>query len=430
MPGTPAFGASPPPTSPPRFGSFGGSFGPLVDCVKPPRPPCSTPRRQSQVLDACQVDELDTARSQESDSSRAARLPPPVGRLDCFRVLSTVGRGCFGDVLLAEAPSGEQVAIKSVCEDAGRELREVELLRRIRHPCVVRMLEAFRAPSATSREMCLHIVMEYLPENMHEHIRGRPVGSLDFRSFSFQLLRALAHLHGERICHRDVKPENLLLGAPPVASGSEAAGLHCTRALKLADFGSAKRLGGGRSTSYICARWWRAPELIVGFERYSSAVDWWSCGCVLAEMMLGRPLFPGTSSVGQLDTIIKELGAPTAQELLAIGAPLDGPLEAEIAALLKPRRHGRPWEQLLPAYAGERDALELVSRLLVYDPSLRVAPARALCCRAFKELIEVGPLPPGMLDFTPEELQGCDFQTQQELVGFAHRQQRRSHPAE
>lgn len=506
MPGTPAFGGSPPPTSPPRFGSFGappgaapaglvglgasatatasapgfggsspafgsapgfggatpsicgsttaagsfggaatasfggssgagsrgaagfgdsnaaptfggGSFGPGADAEgasRPPQAPCSTPRRP-QAFPVRQVDELDVASSQDATIEAPANLQR-------FRIKATIGKGCFGEVLLAEALDGEHVAIKSVCEDAGRELREVELLNQVNHPCIVRLVEAFRSPNS-SGETCLHIVMEHMQENLHEFLCGRPVTSTDFRSFGFQLLRSLAYLHGVQICHRDVKPENLLLGA------ATSSGRHVARALKLADFGSAKQLSSTpeHSTSYICARWWRAPELVVGCSTYSTAVDWWSGGCVLAEMMLGRPLFPGISSLGQLDIVISVLGTPSSQELQAIGAPADGPVAAEIQDMLAPLRHGQAWSRVLPTFASDPDTLEVVSQLLAYDPTLRVQPAKALCCRAFRTLADdPGVLPPGLLEFTPEELQASDAETRQELLSFTASQRQNS----
>eukprot|EP00435_Cladocopium_sp_Y103_P055393 s1069_g18.t1 len=149
------------------------------------------------------------------------------------------------------------------------------------------------------------MVLEYMPQNLHQKIGGQPLSVPDVRCFSFQLLRALAHLDGLHIVHRDLKPENILL-EPSV------------RAVKLADFGSAKVLTDEPSCSYICSRWWRAPELIFGATRYSTSIDWWSCGCIIAEMMLGKPLFTGESSWGQMYEIIRALGTPSLDQLRAM----------------------------------------------------------------------------------------------------------------
>lgn len=117
--------------------------------------------------------------------------------------------------------------------------------------------------------------------------------------YAYQMFRSLAYIHSLGICHRDIKPQNLLVDP-------------ASHILKLCDFGSAKRLIKGEpNVSYICSRYYRAPELIFGCTDYTPAIDVWSVGCVIAELMLGQPLFPGESGVDQLVEIIKVLGTPT-----------------------------------------------------------------------------------------------------------------------
>lgn len=126
------------------------------------------------------------------------------------------------------------------------------------------------------------------------------------------MFRALAYMQGIRhkmygvgigICHRDIKPQNILVDPNNYA-------------LKICDFGSAKRLVKGEpNVAYICSRYYRAPELIFGATDYSTAIDVWSIGCVIAEMLLGEPLFPGESATDQLVEIIKILGTPSAEQI-------------------------------------------------------------------------------------------------------------------
>lgn len=119
----------------------------------------------------------------------------------------------------------------------------------------------------------------------------------------YQLFRSLAYIHSLGICHRDIKPQNLLLDP-------------ATGILKLCDFGSAKILVPGEpNVSYICSRYYRAPELIFGSTHYTVSIDVWSTGCVMAELMLGQPLFPGESGVDQLVEIIKVLGTPSREQI-------------------------------------------------------------------------------------------------------------------
>ena len=144
---------------------------------------------------------------------------------------------------------------------------------------------------------------------------------LEIKIYIYQLFRSLAYIHSQGICHRDIKPQNLLLDPN-------------TGVLKLCDFGSAKILVENEpNVSYICSRYYRAPELIFGATNYTTkigeshlnnrsqslandkAADVWSTGCVMAELMLGQPLFPGESGIDQLVEIIKVLGTPTREQI-------------------------------------------------------------------------------------------------------------------
>jgi glycogen synthase kinase 3 beta len=119
-------------------------------------------------------------------------------------------------------------------------------------------------------------------------------------------LRSIAYIHAKGICHRDIKPQNILVDTS-------------SHILKLCDFGSAKQLVKGEpNVSYICSRYYRAPELIFGNSNYDTYIDVWSVGCVIAELMLGQPIFPGESGVDQLVEIIKILGTPSKEEILAM----------------------------------------------------------------------------------------------------------------
>lgn len=121
--------------------------------------------------------------------------------------------------------------------------------------------------------------------------------------YTYQAFKALAYIHALGICHRDIKPQNLLVNPE-------------THILKVCDFGSAKRLEKSAiNVSYICSRYYRAPELIFGATGYGHCIDVWSVGCVAAELLLGQPLFPGDSGVDQLVEIIKVLGTPTRDQI-------------------------------------------------------------------------------------------------------------------
>jgi len=346
-------------------------------------------------------------------SSRRRQAPDQPSKRLClakrprvrYQRLELIGTGTFGKVFLAQRlhESGDKdqesegdgdamckVAVKQVpFED--HKTREITLLENIRHSCIVGLLDSFLEKDENDTEM-LCMVLEYMPQNLHQKIGGQPLSVPDVRCFSFQLLRALAHLDGLQIVHRDLKPENILL-EPSV------------RAVKLADFGSAKVLTDEPSCSYICSRWWRAPELIFGATRYSTSIDWWSCGCITAEMMLGKPLFTGESSWGQMYEIIRALGTPSLDQLRAMQAGSDGRLAGHFTKLAELQRPSKAWEDLLPAFAHEQQALEIPAALLRFDPSKRQHPVRLLRNSFFGALLEDSePLPPNLFDFSEQEL--------------------------
>ena len=150
--------------------------------------------------------------------------------------------------------------------------------------------------------------MEYIPNSLSKLIKGNRKERKIFtftlvKLYMFQILRALLYLEAHEIMHRDIKPSNILITEDELVS-------------KLCDFGSAKKvLKNDNNISYICSRFYRAPELLFGSNEYNQTIDLWSLGCVMAEMLLGEILFPGESTVEQIVEIIKVLGTPTKKEL-------------------------------------------------------------------------------------------------------------------
>uniref|UniRef100_A0A452Y6I1 non-specific serine/threonine protein kinase n=1 Tax=Aegilops tauschii subsp. strangulata TaxID=200361 RepID=A0A452Y6I1_AEGTS len=210
-----------------------------------------------------------------------------------------VGTGSFGIVFQAKClETGEMVAIKKVLQDRRYKNRELQLMRSMIHSNVVSLKHCFF--STTSRdELFLNLVMEYVPETLYRVLKhysnakqGMPL--IYVKLYTYQLFRGLAYIHTvPGVCHRDVKPQNVLVDP-------------LTHQVKICDFGSAKVLVAGEpNISYICSRYYRAPELIFGATEYTTSIDIWSAGCVLAELLLGQPLFPGESAVDQLVEIIK-----------------------------------------------------------------------------------------------------------------------------
>lgn len=318
-----------------------------------------------------------------------------------------VGTGSFGVVYQAKClETGEAVAIKKVLQDKRYKNRELQIMRMLEHPNVVQLKHCFYSTTEKD-ELYLNLVLEYVSETVYRVSRNygrinQPVPVLYVQLYIYQMCRALNYIHNVvGVCHRDIKPQNVLVNPH-------------THQLKLCDFGSAKMLMPGEpNISYICSRYYRAPELIFGATEYTTAIDMWSVGCVLAELLLGRPLFPGESGVDQLVEIIKVLGTPTREEIKC--------MNPHYTEFKFPNIKTHPWHKVFnkrfPA-----DAVDLVSRLLQYSPKLRSNPLEACAHPFFDDLrqpdvcLPNGQALPPLFDFTPQELSGAPTELRDRLI--------------
>ncbi|XP_076683295.1 glycogen synthase kinase-3 beta isoform X2 [Andrena cerasifolii] len=306
-----------------------------------------------------------------------------------------IGNGSFGVVYQAKlCDTGEMVAIKKVLQDKRFKNRELQIMRRLEHCNIVKLKYFFYSSGDKKDEVYLNLVLEYIPETVYKVARHyskskQTIPICFIKLYMYQLFRSLAYIHSLGICHRDIKPQNLLLDPE-------------TGVLKLCDFGSAKHLVKGEpNVSYICSRYYRAPELIFGAIDYTTKIDVWSAGCVLAELLLGQPIFPGDSGVDQLVEIIKVLGTPTRDQIRE--------MNPNYTEFKFPQIKSHPWQKVFRART-PLEAMDLVARLLEYTPSLRMTPLQACAHSFFSELREEGArlptgreLPP-LFDFTEQEL--------------------------
>ena len=275
-----------------------------------------------------------------------------------FRMEKVVGNGAFGIVWRAkEEGSDQMMAIKKVVLDRRYHNRELEMMRGLDHECVIKLHHSFEKPGRKRDETYLHLVMDFLPDTIRsvalQFQKERVRFPMDHvRIYLYQTLKALEYVHGKRICHRDLKPDNLLV---------DPANLR----LKLIDFGCAKVLVKGQpNVSYICSRYYRAPELMFGVTEYTCAVDMWSIGTIMVELLLGHLPFQGQDSTQQhLVEIMKLLGTPTDRDLQAMRATCC----ADDLPKLKPY----PWERIFPQ-GTPPEAVDLAQRLLRYDPDERL----------------------------------------------------------
>ncbi|EFJ33619.1 hypothetical protein SELMODRAFT_77240 [Selaginella moellendorffii] len=223
-----------------------------------------------------------------------------------YRMICKKGEGTFSEVLKAQChKSNKYVAIKCMKNtfdslEQVTNLREIQALQRLSpHTNVIKLLEVLY-DQPTGR---LALVFELMDMNIYELIRGRRtyVSEDRIKSYMFQLLKAMDHMHRNGIFHRDIKPENILI---------------MEESLKLADLGSCRGVYSKQPyTEYISTRWYRAPECLLTDGYYNYKMDMWGVGCVFFEIISLFPLFPGTNELDQIQKIHKVMGTPPQQLL-------------------------------------------------------------------------------------------------------------------
>lgn len=315
-----------------------------------------------------------------------------------LRILKQLGRGAYGTVHLCEdTRTGSQVAVKHVRQAArhGKSMiREIRLLGRLRHENLLHLLDFPAVPSPNFEDV--YLVLLYMPADLHRVIQSRQVlGDKHIQAILVQIFRALAHLHGAGVAHRDLKPANILLSSD------------CK--LKICDFGLARgglgSLDGddeldqqacGVLTEYVVTRWYRAPEVMLLPKQYTSAVDIWSVGCILGEILGKKALFPGKNHVDMICRVAEVLGSPRDDELLWL------PKDTDAYRFIKrvcPQHSGVPLGTVYPNASPE--CISLLKLLLRWDPNQRLTASDAQEHEYLRmHLPREKPLPPEQFDWT------------------------------
>ncbi|XP_050812653.1 mitogen-activated protein kinase 7 [Gopherus flavomarginatus] len=290
---------------------------------------------------------------------------------DEYEVIETIGTGAYGVVSSARRRStGQQVAIKKipnafdVVMNAKRTLRELKILKHFKHDNIIAIKDILKPAVPYDDFKSVYVVLDLMESDLHQIIHSsQPLTLEHVRYFLYQLLRGLKYIHSANVIHRDLKPSNLLINE------------NCE--LKIGDFGMARGLCTKPDeykyfmTEYVATRWYRAPELMLSLHEYTQAIDMWSVGCIFAEMLGRKQLFPGKNYIHQLQLIMTVLGTPSAKVIHAIGADR---VRAYIQSL--PSRQPVPWESLYQQ--ADRSALALLAKMLRFDPRERIAVAEAL----------------------------------------------------
>ncbi|KAH7658634.1 Mitogen-activated protein kinase protein [Dioscorea alata] len=303
------------------------------------------------------------------------------GEASQYQIQEVIGKGSYGVVGAAiDTHTGERVAIKKINDvfehvsDATRILREIKLLRLLRHPDIVEIKHIMLPPSRREFKD-IYVVFELMESDLHQVIKANDDLTPEHHQFFlYQLLRALKYIHTANVFHRDLKPKNILANAD------------CK--LKICDFGLARASFNDAPsaifwTDYVATRWYRAPELCGSFfSKYTPAIDIWSIGCIFAEMLTGKPLFPGKNVVHQLDLMTDLLGTPSAESIARIRNE-----KAKRYLSNMRKKPPVPFSQKFPH--ADPLALCLLERLLAFDPKDRPTAEEALADPYFYGLANV-----------------------------------------
>ncbi|XP_041823829.1 serine/threonine-protein kinase MAK isoform X12 [Melanotaenia boesemani] len=291
-----------------------------------------------------------------------------------YTTLRQLGDGTYGSVLMGRSnESGELVAIKRMKRkfyswEECMNLREVKSLKKLNHANVVKLKEVIRENDH------LYFVFEYMKENLYQLMKDRrkmfPESVI--RNISFQILQGLSFIHKHGFFHRDMKPENLLCMGPEL--------------VKIADFGLAREIRSKPPyTDYVSTRWYRAPEVLLRSSTYSSPIDLWAVGCIMAELYTLRPLFPGNSEVDEIFKICQVLGTVK---------KTDWPEGYQLASAMNfrfPQCVPTQLKTLIPNASNE--AILLMKDMLQWDPKKRPTAVQALRYPYFQVGQVLGPRP-------------------------------------
>ncbi|KAF9511166.1 hypothetical protein BS47DRAFT_1471002 [Hydnum rufescens UP504] len=282
-------------------------------------------------------------------------------------LLGKLGEGTYATVFKGRNPvTGEYVALKEI--NIEREegtpstaIREISLMKALKHPNIVQLHDVLHTDNKLTLvfELCEQDLKRYMDSFRGPDGRGHMDGET-VMDLMYQLLRGVAHCHSNRVLHRDLKPQNLLL----TKYGE----------LKLADFGLARAYGVpvNSYSSEVVTLWYRPPDVLMGSRSYGPPIDMWSCGCIFAEMLSGIALFRGKTNDDQLTAIMRIMGTPDSRTLRSIAFQ-----SPEIVQTLKFQKFGKiPLRKVLPMACDP--ALDLLESLLKYDPNLRISAADAM----------------------------------------------------
>lgn len=294
-----------------------------------------------------------------------------------YQFKRVLGQGAYGTVVsVSDSVTNSDVAIKKIKSvfdnviDAKRILREIRIMKFLKHKNISSAIDLMRPPSESAEEFNdVYIVMPLMDTDLHRVIYSQQkLTDQHIQFLLFQLLSAVHFMETARVIHRDLKPPNILVNAA------------CE--LKITDFGLARTMAEEMDkdpTMYVVTRWYRAPELLFGCHKYTSAIDLWSVGCILAELIGRKPLFPGEDYLQQIQLIVGITGQPSQSDMDSLKAPgetEEGPAVRYLREL--PMKARTPWKDVPQLSKATPACLDLLDKLLTFNADERITAEQAI----------------------------------------------------
>uniref|UniRef100_A0A1I7UEE7 mitogen-activated protein kinase n=1 Tax=Caenorhabditis tropicalis TaxID=1561998 RepID=A0A1I7UEE7_9PELO len=277
--------------------------------------------------------------------------------------LTPIGTGAYGTVCAAECTrSGTRVAIKKFNRPfqsiihARRTFRELRLLRCMRHENIIDLLDVFTPNDNMNDIEDVYFVSMLMGADLSNILKIQRLNDDHIQFLVYQILRGLKYIHSADIIHRDLKPSNIAVNED------------CE--LKILDFGLARQTDS-EMTGYVATRWYRAPEIMLNWMHYTQTVDIWSVGCILAELITGKTLFPGSDHIDQLTRIMSVTGTPDEEFLKKISSE-----EARNYIRNLPKMARRDFKRLFAQATPQ--AIDLLEKMLHLDPDRRPSAKEAM----------------------------------------------------
>ena len=290
-----------------------------------------------------------------------------------FHLQKKIGQGAYGVVFKAiDKKTKETVALKKLFgafrddTDSQRTFREVMLLQELNgHNNIIRLLNVIKAEN----NLDLYLIFDYMEADLFNVIRAKILEDIHKKYIIYQTLKALKFIHSADIIHRDLKPSNIFINSDS--------------RVKLGDFGLARTLHSGKNgfggiiTDYVATRWYRAPEMLLGSIDYGKPIDMWGVGCILFELIVGKPLLMGKGTKEMISLMFEITGFPDRKEYNEVKREYEIPVDYE--DLLKEKiRKKKSIKSLVSGFTNDSDAIDLMNKLLQFNPRKRLTAEQAL----------------------------------------------------